>query len=67
MPIFDFACQECGKEFDLMIANKDKNLVRCPDCGSSQVKQLFSLFSTGGSKSSPPACGTGCSAASGGG
>jgi putative FmdB family regulatory protein len=46
MPIFDFACQDCGKKFDLMISNQDKHKAKCPECGSSQIKQLVSLFST---------------------
>ncbi|NLB52863.1 MAG: zinc ribbon domain-containing protein [Syntrophomonadaceae bacterium] len=69
MPIFDFACQDCGKKFDLMISNQDKHKVKCPECGSSQLKQLVSLFSTstGGSKAVQPSCSAGCPAATGGG
>ncbi|MGR6836506.1 FmdB family zinc ribbon protein [Syntrophomonas erecta] len=69
MPIFDFSCRECGEKFDLMIANKDKDKVRCPKCGASNVKQLLSMFSTtGGSKSPAPACARpGCGASGSGG
>lgn len=48
MPIFDFSCNECGKIFDVMISNADKNKVRCPQCGSAKVVQKLSLFNTGG-------------------
>jgi len=70
MPIFDFACQDCGKKFDLMISNRDKDKVTCPECGSSKVKQLLSLFNTtssGGSKTEMPSCSAGCPSAAGGG
>ncbi|NLU48674.1 MAG: zinc ribbon domain-containing protein [Syntrophomonadaceae bacterium] len=69
MPIFDFACQDCGKKFDLMISNKDKDKVTCPECGSSQVKQLLSVFNTAsrGSKTELPSCSVGCPAAGSGG
>lgn len=67
MPIFDFDCQDCGKTFDIKISNQDKDKVKCPECGSSQVKQKLSLFSTGGSKTSQLPCSAGCSAAGSGG
>jgi len=69
MPIFDFECQECGKKFDLMISNADKGKAKCPECHSPKIKQMLSLFNTGGgSKSSPMSdnCST-CSARTGGG
>lgn len=44
MPIFDFSCQDCGNKFDLMISNRDKDKVKCPECGSSKVRQLLSLL-----------------------
>jgi len=46
MPIFDFACKNCGKTFDLMISNKEKENARCPECGSAELKQLLSPFGT---------------------
>lgn len=67
MPIFDFSCQDCGKKFDLMISNQNKDQVKCPECGSSQVKQLLSMFSTGGSKTVQPSCSAGCATAASGG
>lgn len=69
MPIFDFYCQDCGNKFDLMISNRDKDKVKCPECGSSKVRQLLSLFNTssGESKMVQPSCGAGCPTAAGGG
>jgi len=69
MPIFDFQCKECGKKFDLMISNSEKAKATCPDCNSSNLKQMLSLFNTGGgSKPTPMSdnCST-CSARTGGG
>jgi len=63
VPIFDFECKDCGKKFDLMISNADKDKVKCPQCGAGNIKQLISLFnsSSGVRKSSnmPPDC-AGC-------
>lgn len=58
MPIFEFACRQCGKNFDLMISNAQKYQVKCPECGSSEVKQLLSAFST--SKSASPGSSNDC-------
>ncbi len=52
MPIFDFVCKECGKQFDVKISNAEKSKVKCPECNSSNLKQLLAFFNTGGSKSS---------------
>ncbi len=67
MPIFDFACKQCGKKFDLMISNTQKNQVKCPECGSAEVKQLLSAFNTAKPSSGtvPNAC-QGCSGSAGG-
>ncbi|WP_366942926.1 zinc ribbon domain-containing protein [Syntrophomonas sp.] len=46
MPIFDFQCQDCGKSFDKMLSYIDKDKVRCPQCDSSNLKQLLSSFNT---------------------
>ncbi|NLT19962.1 MAG: zinc ribbon domain-containing protein [Syntrophomonadaceae bacterium] len=63
MPIFEFECKDCGQKFDLMISNADKDKVKCPQCGTGNIKQLISLFNSsgGGSKYSnlPPGC-AGC-------
>ena len=70
MPIFDFQCQDCGEKFDLMISNAEKAKATCPDCNSSNIKQMLSLFNTGGgsSKAAPMSdnCSS-CSARTGGG
>lgn len=68
MPIFDFECSDCGNKFDLLIANKDKDKAQCPKCGSSNVKQLLSVFATtsSGSSSSQGSCQSCPSAGSGG-
>jgi len=68
MPIFEFECKNCGNKFDLMIANKDKEKVKCPQCESADIKQLLSMFATssGGGAAAPNSC-QGCPSAGGGG
>lgn len=67
MPIYEYRCQKCRQQFELLVFDRDA-AVQCPDCGSKQVNKLPSLFahksdqgftpSSGGS-----ACGS-CSASS---
>jgi len=53
MPTFDFKCNECGHQFSDFVSIKDKDKVRCPECGG-QASQRFTGFmymSRGGSGS----------------
>lgn len=42
MPIFEYQCQRCGKEFEELI--RVSKQVVCPHCGSENVKKLISRF-----------------------
>ena len=43
MPIFEYKCNKCGKEFEELVGSSDEE-VKCPGCGSSDVEKLFSLI-----------------------
>jgi len=43
MPIFEFECQSCGKEFETILP-RDFTEVNCPACDGNEVKKLLSLF-----------------------
>ncbi len=51
MPIYEFVCKSCEKKFTLLIiTQEDQKDIRCPHCGSENVKRVFSPFgSLGGS------------------
>lgn len=65
MPIFEFDCLKCEKQFERLMgvgANNDGKPV-CPACGSNDVKKRFSKFgvrSTGGG-SEAASTSSGCS------
>ena len=42
MPIYEFACKKCKKEFEELVFKTDEP-VHCPKCNSSQVKRLMSV------------------------
>ena len=46
MPIYEYRCEACQKEFTVTqsMAEHDLRQNRCPDCGSDQITQLFSPF-----------------------
>ena len=58
MPIFEFDCQDCRKQFELLVGigkNSAANRHMCPACRSSNIKKRFSKFgvrSTGGGQTS---------------
>ena len=42
MPIYEYQCQDCGKELEALQKISDAPLVDCPDCGASALKKKVS-------------------------
>jgi len=65
MPIFEYHCNECNKDFEALILGDQE--VTCPDCMGKNLSKLLSTFShksEGGSSSfKGSSCNT-CSATS---
>ncbi len=57
MPIYEYKCKVCGKEFEVLVLS-DKEPVHCPACGSKEVERMISAFSTMG-LSAGASCGSG--------
>jgi putative FmdB family regulatory protein len=57
MPIFEYACSNCGHVFEKLVLTRNPEPPQCPQCGWKRVEQKFSTFATAGA--------TGKSAASG--
>ncbi|ADG82810.1 FmdB family regulatory protein [Thermincola ferriacetica] len=47
MPRYEFNCQSCGNKFIVAISIAERDKVKCPECGSKNIKQLFSPVSVG--------------------
>lgn len=67
MPVIDFQCQKCGHKFYEITTSAERDKIRCPQCGSGDLKQVFggTAYVTGGKKSSGGSCGSSCSTCSG--
>lgn len=67
MPIYEFACAKCGREFE-EITSKDS--VPCPHCGSHDTHKLMSACARcpgrEGRDCGAPAASGGCGSCSGG-
>ncbi|MDA1160433.1 MAG: zinc ribbon domain-containing protein [Planctomycetota bacterium] len=44
MPIFEYRCEPCTSEFELLIRGDET--AACPSCGCSKVERLFSAPAT---------------------
>ena len=45
MPLFEYNCNECDKDFTLLqSANVNKQETKCPDCGLGSVSYKLSSF-----------------------
>ena len=66
MPIYEYHCDECGRESELLVTSNSKP--DCPDCGSPKMSKLLSIVAspsrdgTSARPNGPPAggCGGGC-------
>ena len=55
MPLFEYYCNHCNKDFTLLqSANVNKEETECPECGKNSVDYKFSAFSAKTQKSAMP-------------
>jgi putative FmdB family regulatory protein len=47
MPIFEYACHDCGHQFETLV--RSGTVAACPGCGSTALGKLLSVFATQGS------------------
>ncbi len=45
MPIYEYACQDCGREFEALV--RSDTVPECPKCHSIQLEKKLSVFATG--------------------
>ena len=50
MPVFEYQCLSCRKDFELLHLAGREVKKACPDCGSVRVEERVSVFSAGSSR-----------------
>ena len=64
MPIYEYKCTKCNKEFEYLVFGGDSSIY-CPECNDQNVQRLMSAcsFKSSGDYSSPSAS-SGCATCS---
>lgn len=53
MPIYEYICDKCGEEFELMRSfSSDDSDLKCPKCGAENPRRTISLFASNSSSES---------------
>jgi putative FmdB family regulatory protein len=56
MPIFEFHCKECRKEFKTLRKADQLHEVACPSCGTQKVARLLSVPARSAASADVEAC-----------
>ena len=56
MPIYEYKCKKCGREFEELVAADKKPA--CPECNSKSLEKKFSVFAAHGGETMPSCAGS---------
>ena len=69
MPIYEFHCEACERDSEILVRSTDWKNSECPHCGSKKLAKKFSTFAAAGSEKTAASssgnggghcCGGGC-------
>ena len=70
MPIYEFHCEKCAIDSEILVRSSEWKGTKCPKCGSTKLTKKFSVFASAGAESTEgPSCasgGGGCGCCGGG-
>jgi putative FmdB family regulatory protein len=52
MPIYEFHCEKCERDSEILVRSSDWKGTECPHCGSKKLSKKFSVFASAGSEES---------------
>ena len=60
MPIYEFHCDKCEQDSEILVRSSKWQGTKCPHCGSAKLSKRLSVFASagGGGPGEAPACGT---------
>ena len=73
MPLYEFHCDQCAHDSEILVRSSDWKGTKCPQCGSPKISKKFSTFASAGAGEAPSGkrsgagggghcCGGGCHA-----
>jgi len=61
MPIYTYACKDCGEKFDLLIGvTSEKTELKCKKCNGGNISRILSPFAVGNSGGKSGSSGSSC-------
>lgn len=49
MPIYEFHCEKCATDSEILVRSSDWKGTKCPKCGSAKLVKRLSVFASSGS------------------
>jgi len=46
MPLYEFHCEKCEKDSEILVRSADWQGTACPHCGSQKLSKKFSVFAS---------------------
>ena len=46
MPIYEFHCEQCGRDSEVLVRSTPWEGTPCPQCGSTKLSKKFSIFAS---------------------
>jgi putative FmdB family regulatory protein len=46
MPIYEFHCEKCERDSEILVRSSDWENTECPHCGSKKLSKKFSTFAS---------------------
>jgi putative FmdB family regulatory protein len=71
MPIYEFHCEKCEQDSEILVRSSAWAGTKCPHCGSTKIEKKFSTFASSAGGDAPASkssgggghcCGGGCHA-----
>lgn len=59
MPIYEFHCQKCGRDSEILVRSSDWKGTTCPHCGSKKLSKQLSTFASANAGGSDAPSGNG--------